>query len=408
MFEDEGLTGFGPLTLLRHTSQLRWGTKTILDALVDKIPDATDVTVWGRPELAGVTKESTGKPYNEKVYGQAFLVNARARPTLGLLSRASRSEPFVALAGKELVAARLDTVPLSPGVVTKSAVSNLANRMKSSPPPEGPLFAGYWDLVEGNGLAIADQARRFEDQLSLPRSVEVRGPSVNVIVDGGADIEGSVTFDGRLGPIIVEKGASVESFSRVMGPCYVGAKAKILSALIGGGTSIFESCKVGGQVENSILCPFTNKAHLGFVGDAYVGSWVNIGAGCTFSNLKNTYGNVRLELGGKRLDSGMIKLGPVIGDMAKLSVGSTVYAGKAVGAGSHVSGLAAENVPSFSYYGPVKPVELRLESVLLTQRRMMERRGLAPSRAEESLVRKAFQLTAAERREAGVKKGVIA
>jgi UDP-N-acetylglucosamine diphosphorylase / glucose-1-phosphate thymidylyltransferase / UDP-N-acetylgalactosamine diphosphorylase / glucosamine-1-phosphate N-acetyltransferase / galactosamine-1-phosphate N-acetyltransferase len=374
---------------------------------VDKIPDATDVTLWGRPELAAVCRESTGRPYNEKVYGQAFFVNARARPTLDLLSRASSSEPFVALAGKELVAARLDAIPLAPGVVTKSAVSSLAKKVKSHPPPPGPLFAGYWDLVESNGLAIADQARRFEDPLPLPRSVEVRGPSENVMVDGGAEVEGSVTFDARLGPIIIEKGAAVESFSRVMGPCYVGQKAKILSALIGGGTSIFESCKVGGQVENSIFSPFTNKAHHGYVGDAYVGSWVNLGAGCTFSNLKNTYGNVRPEIGGKKQDSGMVKLGPVIGDMAKLSIGSMVYAGKAVGTGSHVSGLAAENVPSFTYYGSTGQIELKLESVMLTQRRMMERRGMAPSRAEESLVRKAFLLTAAERRRAGVKKGVI-
>jgi UDP-N-acetylglucosamine diphosphorylase / glucose-1-phosphate thymidylyltransferase / UDP-N-acetylgalactosamine diphosphorylase / glucosamine-1-phosphate N-acetyltransferase / galactosamine-1-phosphate N-acetyltransferase len=374
---------------------------------VDKIPDATDVTLWGRPELSAVVKESTGKPYNEKVYGQAFFVNARARPTMDLLSRASRSEPFVALAGKELVAARLDTVPFDPGVVTKSAVSALAKRVKSAPPPPEPLFAGYWDLVESNGLAIADQARRFEDPLTLPRSVEVRGPSANVMVDAGAEVEGTVTFDARLGPIMIEKGAAVESFSRVMGPCYVGPRAKILSALIGGGTSIFESCKVGGQVENSILSPFTNKAHHGYVGDSYVGSWVNLGAGCTFSNLKNTYGNVRLEMGGKKLDSGMVKLGPVIGDMAKLSIGSMVFAGRAVGTGSHVFGLAAENVPSFTFYGSGKPVELKLESVMLTQRRMMERRGMAPSRAEESLVRRAFQLTSAERRRAGVKKGVI-
>ena len=227
------------------------------------------------------------------------------------------------------------------------------------------------------------------------------------MVDSGAEIEGYVTLDVRLGPIIVDRGASVESFSRITGPCYLGPRVKVSSAQIGGGTSIFDSCRVGGQVENSIFMPYTNKAHLGYVGDSYVGSFVNLGAGSTFSNLKNTYGNVRLTVAGKKVDSGMLKLGPAIGDMAKLSIGSLVYAGKFVGVGSHISGLASDDVPSFTGFdsrrGP--GVELLLESVIETQRRMLDRRGMTLGRAEEGLVRRVFALTSRERKRAGVKKG---
>jgi UDP-N-acetylglucosamine diphosphorylase/glucosamine-1-phosphate N-acetyltransferase len=409
VFEDDGLAGFGPLTLLRHASFLRWGTKRILDALVEKIPDATDVGLWGRPDLAGVSKEVTRGPYNERAYGPTILVNARARPSEGLLLPASWSEPFVAVSKGTLVAARLDSVTLKPGVIARKDVALLSKRVKHVPTPAEPLFRGYWDLVESNGLAIAEQARHFEESLPVPRGVEVKGPAANVMVDAGAEIEGHVTLDVRLGPVILDRGASVESFSRIMGPCYVGPKARIMSAQIGGGTSIFESCKVGGQVENSLLLPYTNKAHHGYVGDSYIGSWVNLGAGCTFSNLKNTYGNVRLDIGGKRVDSGMLKLGPVVGDMAKLSIGALVYAGRVVGAGSHVSGLASRNVPGFTFFDSAseKEVELLLESVVETQRRMMERRGMSLGRAEEALIRRVFSSTAKERRKAGVKKGRI-
>ncbi len=374
---------------------------------MEKIPDATDVCLWGRPELAAVTKESSAMPYNEKAYGPAFFVNARAKPSEGLLLPASWSEPFAAFSKGELVAARLDSAPLKPGVITKREAATLAKKVKRVNAPPDPLFRGYWDLVAGNGLAIAEQARHFEESLAIPRGAEVRGPASNVIVDAGAEIEAHVTLDARLGPIIIGSGASVESFSRIMGPCYIGPKAKLLSALIGGGTSIFDYCKIGGEVDNSVIMPFTNKAHHGYVGDSYVGSWVNLGAGCTFSNLKNTYGNVRLTLRGKKTDSGMLKLGPAVGDMAKLSIGSMVYAGKLVGAGSHASGVAADDVPSFAYFdsGAGKRVELLLESVIETQRRMMERRGLTLSRNEESLIRRAFTSTSRERRRAGVKKG---
>ncbi|MDG6910109.1 MAG: hypothetical protein JRN08_07040 [Nitrososphaerota archaeon] len=340
--------------------------------------------------------------------GSAFFVNARARPSEALLSLASKSEPFVALSGRELLAARLDLAP-KPGVLRRADVSKLAKRVERTGAAGETLFRGYWDLVQSNGLAIAAQAKHFRESLQLPRSAEVRGTSTNLMIHTGADVEGNVTFDARLGPIVVEAGATVESFSRVMGPCYIGAKTRVLSAQIGGGTSVFEQCKVGGQVENSVIMPYTNKAHHGYVGDSYVGSWVNLGAGCTFSNLKNTYGNVRLGVGGRKLDSGMVKLGPVVGDMAKLSIGALVYAGKAVGTGSHVTGLAGDDVPSFAYYDSTqgRKVELLLESVLETQRRMMERRGLTLSRNEEALIRRAFVSTSMERRRAGAKKGPI-
>ena len=407
VFEDEGLSGFGPLTLLRHVSLLRWGTKRLLEALVGKIPNATDVVTWGRQELSGVTRDVTGRPYNDKVHGPAFLVNARARPSEALFSLASKPEPFVAQTGGELVAARLDSVPLRPGVVRRADAAKLARGGERAQLPEGSLFRGYWDLIESNGLAIAEQAKHFEEQLQLPRNVDVKGPMANIMVDAGADVEGCVTLDAKLGPVIIGEGAVVESFSRLMGPCYIGPRTRISSALIGGGTSVFESCKVGGQVEDSVMMPYTNKAHHGYVGDSYIGSWVNLGAGSTFRTLKNTYGNVRLTLGGKKVDPGMLKLGAAVGDMAKLSIGALVYAGSGVGTGSHLSGVAGEDVPSFTFFdsGQGKKVELLLESVLETQRRMMERRGVTLSRNEEALIRRSFAATAGERAKAGAKKG---
>jgi len=191
-----------------------------------------------------------------------------------------------------------------------------------------------------------------------------------------------------------------------MGPCYIGPRVKVYSAQLGGGTSVFAGCKVGGQVENSIIMSHTNKAHFGYAGDSYIGEWVNLGAGSTFSNLKNTYGNVRLDVGGGTVDSGMLKLGPVVGDMSKVSIGALVYSGRLLGTGCQVAGLAGKNVPSFTYSdGSGRMVELLIESVVETQRRMVERRGKTLTRAEEALIRKTFEDTSEERRSAGVKRG---
>jgi UDP-N-acetylglucosamine diphosphorylase/glucosamine-1-phosphate N-acetyltransferase len=313
------------------------------------------------------------------------------------------------VAGGHLVAARLPGGTLSPGVVHKTEVARIGKAVERIEVPPESLFMGYWDLVDSNGLAVAEQAGHFTDSLALPDAVHVMGPPSNLRIEGTAEVERYVAFDVRPGPVVVERGAIVESFSRITGPAFIGAKTRLHSSLVDGGTSIFEGCNVGGQVESSVISPHTNKAHEGYVGHAYVGEWTNLGAGSTFSNLKNTYGNVRVELPGGKEDSRMMKLGPAVGDMCKISIGALVYAGKLIGTGSHVSGLASHSVPSFTHFDGFtgRKVELRLGSVLETQRRMMERRGMTLTRVQEELIRRVFVATASERRRAKVKKGSI-
>lgn len=409
VFEDNGCGAFAALNLLRHTSELRWGTKTLLRAIYETAGAKGKASLWGRSELGKVSRDGLGILYNEPVGSSALLVNSRARPDRKLRELLSRKSPFAAVAGDTLVAARLNARGIEPGVLGPRQVKRISKKESRLTVDGTYLFGGYWELVESNGLAIVEQAKHFEDQLELQRSVKVKGPVLNVRVHGAAEVEDHVTFDARLGPVVVSEGAMVESFSRVSGPCFIGPRARIRSGLVRGGTSIFEECRVGGEVENSILMPHTNKAHLGYVGDSYVGEWVNLGASSTFSNLKNTYGNVRSEVDGKRVDTGMLKLGPVVGDMAKVSIGALVFAGRCVGTGSHVTGLVDTNVPAFTYFhgGTKRMVELFEDSVVETQRRMMERRGRTLSLGEEELIRIAFRATTGERRKAGVRKGQI-
>jgi len=258
-------------------------------------------------------------------------------------------------------------------------------------------------------MAIADHGRRAFEPAPVPDGVSVKGAPSNVRISDSAELEGLVSIDARLGPVIIDERATIESLSVLSGPCYVGRGSRVRSALIRGGTSIFENCRVGGEVENSIVMSFSNKTHLGYLGDSVVGEWVNLGAGSTVSNLKNTYGSIRTEIGGRQVDTGMIKYGAVIGDMAKVSIGALIYSGKKVGVGSHVSGLAARDVPSFTYSdGTARGmIELTLDSVIETQRRMMERRGRTLGKVEEELIKRVFRKTAAERKAARVKKGRI-
>jgi UDP-N-acetylglucosamine diphosphorylase/glucosamine-1-phosphate N-acetyltransferase len=410
VFEDEGCSVFSPLNLLKHTSLLRWGTKTLLTLFAESVAEGGETGVWGREELREITESSEGTAYNERQDSTVLLVNSRAHPGRALASLTSKKTPFVALSKGTVVAGRANLSGTKPGVLTRTTASRISKEVPRVEAPPGLLFRGYWDLVESNGLAIVEQAPRFGDSLGLPATAKLTGPPSNLRVHGSADVEEYVSFDTRLGPIVIAEGVAIESFSRVSGPCYVGPGARVRSALLRGGTSIFEGCRVGGEVENSIIMPNSNKPHSGYVGDSYVGEWVNLGAGSTFSNLKNTYGNVRSVVAGKTVDTGMVKLGPAIGDMCKVSIGALVFAGKKVGAGSQVTGLVADDVPSFAYVdgNRGKVVELLLSSVLETQRRMKERRGMTLTKTEEKLIEFAFDATSIERRKAGATRGRIA
>ncbi len=385
------------------------GTKPLLDALLESVTDSTDPALWGRGSISETLPKARTSSYNQGVEGTVLLVNSLARPGPRLANLTSRNTPFAALTRGRLVAARVEASSLKPGVLGSRQVSAVSKPVERLEVDYDALFEGYWDLVESNGLAIVEQAKGAHDPLALHPSVELRGPPQSLKIDSGADVERFVSFDTRLGPIVVEPGATIESFSRVMGPCYVGPKVKVMSALIGGGTSIFGSSKVGGQVENSIISAFTNKAHHGYVGDSYVGEWVNLGAGCTFSNLKNTYGDVRVAWRGRKRDTKMVKLGPMVGDLCKVSIGALVYSGRSAGTGSHLAGTVSADVPAFTYCGGrgENQVELKVDSVVETQRRMMGRRGLELSRGMEALIRLRFKETAQDRRRAGVRRGAL-
>ncbi|MDV3244922.1 MAG: hypothetical protein LYZ66_07120 [Nitrososphaerales archaeon] len=408
VFEDDDWKSFAPLTLTRHVCQLPWGTRTLLDSLTN-LAAPEDFAIWGRDELKDVFEGATRRRYNVALKGDALFLNAALRPQKDVVNILRRPGSFAALVDGRVMAFRARADGLKPGVLSRKRLLGLAKGTERLELPREAAFSGAWQLVETNGLAIAEQAGHFEEPLELQEKVALKGPSSNLRIHGSVELEGHVSFDTRPGPVVVAEGTTIESFSRISGPCYLGPRTRVHSALLRGGTSVFEGCSLGGEVENSIIMAHSNKGHLGYVGDSIVGEWVNLGAGSTFSNLKNTYGNVRVDVGGRRMNTGMLKLGPVVGDMAKVSIGALIFAGKLVGVASNVVGLVKSNVPSFTYFdgGSGKKVELLVESVLETQKRMMERRGMALSKPQERMIRKLFSATRQERRKAGVRKGRI-
>jgi UDP-N-acetylglucosamine diphosphorylase/glucosamine-1-phosphate N-acetyltransferase len=258
-------------------------------------------------------------------------------------------------------------------------------------PVEGVLLRGTFDLLTAlEELLVADCA----DFLAAPNdgvpvgSVVLGDPTH--LVSLGANVEPGVVFDLRNGAVVLDLGAEVRSGTRLEGPVYVGPGTRILGGFIR--ASVFGSeCRVRGEVAASVFLGFANKSHDGFVGHSVIGPWVNLGAGTTTSNLKNTYGQVRLEVDGQRIDTGRLNVGSLIGDHAKTAIGTMLATGTVVSAGANVFGtpMPPKYVPPFAW-GCSGSERMTEDGFLRIAERVMSRRNVTFSTERRESLRQTF------------------
>jgi len=226
----------------------------------------------------------------------------------------------------------------------------------------------------------------------------------NVFVGEGVQINDPVVFDSETGPIVIDDQVKIGPFSFLRGPVYIGSKSRVSEhASIKDFVSIGHTCKIGGEVEGTILEAYTNKQHHGFLGHSYLGSWINLGAGTCNSDLKNTYGTVNMNYhtaqGPEKVSSGMQFIGCVIGDYAKTAINTSIFTGKLIGTASMVYGFATTNVPSFVNYARTfdEVGNLPAEVIVTTQQRMFARRNVKQRPCDIQLVHDMHRITAFER-----------
>ncbi len=207
--------------------------------------------------------------------------------------------------------------------------------------------------------------------------------------------------DTTKGPIVIDHDAVVGPFCFLRGPVYIGPKARVNEhAALKDCVSLGHNIKVGGEVEGSIIEPYSNKQHHGFLGHSYVGSWVNLGAGTSNSDLKNTYGTVNMDYRGEKVSTGMQFVGCFIGDYAKTAINTSIFTGKTIGACSMVYGFVAANVPSFCNYARTfgQVTDLPAEVMISIQQRMFARRQVPQRECDIQLIRDLYARACHERK----------
>ena len=294
--------------------------------------------------------------------------------------------------------------------LTSQSIKKLARKCKQIETKNLPLLTFPWDFINHNTELIKEDYAALDKKPSegtIDPKAAVYGKETDVYIGKGSFIEAHVVLDARDGPIYIGNDTKIHAGSRITGPTYIGDKVIIPTGLIREGCTIGPVCRIGGELEETIIQGYTNKYHLGFIGHAYIGEWVNMGAATTNADLKNTYGNVQVSTKGKNVDTGSTKVGCFIGDHAKTSIGTQIYTGKKIGVASQAHGFITKDVPSFTIWPETlgaKPVELYLKSAIETQKRAMKRRNVEQTKEDAELLKKLFELTANERKEARIAK----
>jgi UDP-N-acetylglucosamine diphosphorylase/glucosamine-1-phosphate N-acetyltransferase len=250
-----------------------------------------------------------------------------------------------------------------------------------------------WDLIRHlSELLTADITTLGGriDQATVPH-VTTMGPHLTYI-ERGARIEPMVLLDASGGPILVRRGSTINSFTRLVGPCMIGEESIVNGGRIAA-SSIGDRCRVHGEVSMSVFISHSNKGHDGFIGHSVLGRWVNLGAGTVNSNLKNNYSDVAMWTPRGVERTGMQFLGAFLGDHAKTAIGTRLTTGAVIGTGANVygAGITPRYVRPFAW-GIDGDESWELEGFLETVSRMMERRDM---KLGEKMKR---QLTAAWRR----------
>lgn len=399
LYDDEQARRFEPFALTRPLSEMRAGTELIRRRWEIAFgTGARAVAFVSGPHLEQFEELDAPPPAQEEIPAGAILANARCAPALALADH----HADVWICGGEVAAVRLKRavrlVDLEAGI---RPLGSLVAPAAPTTKIRGWWMREVWDPIAQLATMLADDIEHLVPMLAIKPepplgAVIIGGHAVHV--EEGATIEPLVIFDTSAGPILIRTGASIHAFTRLVGPVYVGRKSAVVGERVAI-ASIGDVCKVHGEVSNTIFLGLANKGHDGFVGHSYVGRWVNLGAGTTTSNLKNTYGGVGLWTPQGIRDTGQQFLGTMFGDHAKTGIGTHLNTGTVLGAGANVFGavMPPKFVPPFSW-GDGEPYdEFAIDKFLLVAERMMQRRHVELGERGKEQLRQAHALAKARR-----------
>lgn len=408
LFEDEFTYRLLPLVHMRPVYDLRCGILTVREKYRHLFPQAT-FSLHCRPLLEAVVREENpGVPVNEFPSAPTLFINGRVLPDDRLLNllKSLPGEDRLFVEGVVVVAAFLSGKNLDLVRATRGeplSAEHLADVPKEE--VQVTLVDFLWDFIHRNEAEL----RRDYSLLVKKAGRRIRGivdrravllNRKHIMVGRGSIIKPGVVLDAQNGPIVIGEKVTILPNATIIGPAFIGNGSIVkVGAQIYGATTVGPVCKVGGEIEGSILQGYSNKQHGGFLGHSYIGEWVNLGAGTNNSDLKNNYSTVRVDLGYETVDSGLQFIGLMMGDHSKSGIGTLFNTGTVVGVFCNIfgAGFPPKYIPSFSWGGADRLEPYDVHRAIEVARQVMARRGVTLTQVEERLIYDLFVQTEPER-----------
>ncbi len=352
LFEDEGFVNLLPLAFWRSVFELQIGRKIVLDRAAQRL-GLPVAGVWTRDWLARVAAQRCGAPANQPAQKATILVNGRwifddsvkfpSAPCAGVIDS---QIAYIVCDAK--LAARLSAADLLDPARRKAALEGVPRK-----PTTGHFIRYPWEIVDDlcNLLESDWQAGDAAIESELDPHLVLEDPD-RIHIGERTNIHPTALINTKSGSIYISHDVQIGAYCVIDGPLYLGAGSRVHPhTWLHGGNAIGPVCRIAGEVVGCVMHSYTNKQHAGFLGHAYVGSWANLGAGATNSNLKNTYGRVRVPINGQNVDTGLQFFGGIIGDHAKIGINATIPTGAVIGLAATVSAsrLLPKYIPSFSW-----------------------------------------------------------
>lgn len=413
IFEDNRYTDFEPLVFSRPVYELICGTLSLKDKIVHSFGN-TIHSLHCRSYLQKITeRENFGVNVNNFPDDDCLFINGRVianKELISILNISDKKEKLF-VKNNQLIAVYIPREKIKSVHHLQNEVFDIKYFSNFEQQEVDLQIANHvWDLISANGEEIK---RDFELRLSThsrlnylneaPSNVHLINED-KIFIEENVTIKPGVVLDASAGPIYIEKNAHIHSNSVVEGPFFLGESSIIKSAAtIYPNTSIGKVCKAGGEIDQTIFMPYSNKQHVGFLGSSYLGSWVNIGAGTNNSTLKNNYGKIRVQIGGSEIDTGLQFLGIMMGDHSKCAISTMFNTGTIVGFASNIfgSGFPDKYIPSFAWGGADGFQVYDVKKSIETAKVMTSRRSIHFSEDDETLFNFVFNLTQSDRDKKG-------
>lgn len=394
LFEDDARTSFLPLSYTRPIAAFRVGILTI----------AEKWELWLNGSVSYITQDYLAEKYTISISEDNYVINSSILPNdkiVSLIKDLSMNEAF--LLGDHLLAVRLDDKQFEK-LLNEEPIDELKGVDLSGEDYIVPLLH-LWDIFQKNGDEIEKDFQlltKKKKSQPLDDSNTLMGERSKIFIEEGAQVRASI-LNTENGPIYIGKNATIMEGSMVRGPLAMldGAVVK-MGAKIYEGNTFGPYCKVGGEVKNTVFFGYSNKAHDGFLGNAVIGHWCNIGADTNNSNLKNNYAEVKLwDYKSQRFElTGTQFCGLIMGDHSKVGINVMFNTGTVVGVSANIfgAGFPRNFIPSFSWGGASHYKTFQLDKAYEVAEAVMKRRSKDFTQEEKNILDHVYQVSAPYRR----------